>query len=501
MAAATLGDRPARRVAKQGAGRNARSMDGMAGAGLIQRCPMATSETAPAATTRPPRGTLRRLFGLAKTQWRRLGLGLLFLTLSSAAGLVFPQAIRLLVDGLFADGSSPEQLDRVAVGLFAVFLVMGLAAALRYYLFTTAGERVVADLRQRLFARLMDQEVGFFDQRRTGELINRLASDTTVLQSSVSANVSMVLRNGATVLGGVALLFWTSPRLTLVMLAVVPPVALGAMIYGRRVRKLSRQVQDALATASETAEQALSGIRTVRAFAAEPVEVDRYRGEIESTYALARARTVQSGVFMGVASFASYAAAVAVLWYGGVLVFRGDLTVGSLMSFLLYTLMVAFALAALADVWADFMKAAGAAERVFALIDRVPEIPVSGGETPSKVQGALALEDVHFTYPARPDVPVLQGVSLSVAPGEVVALVGPSGAGKSTVAALLARLYDPSSGVLRLDGHPLTRLDPAWLRRQVGSVAQEPLLFSASVADNIRYGRPDATDAEVEAAA
>lgn len=438
---------------------------------------------------------------LAASQWRRLSLGLFFLVISSGAGLVFPQAIKQLVDGLFGEGSTREQLDQVAIGLFAVFVVMGLASALRYYCFTTAGERVVADLRQSLFSRLMDQEVGFFDQHRTGELINRLASDTTVLQNSVSANVSMVLRNGATVAGGIALLFWTSPSLTLVMLLVVPPVALGAMVYGRRVRKLSREVQDGLAVATETAEQALSGVRTVRSFAAEPTEVGRYGSAVEHTYDLSRARTVQSSVFMGVASFATNAAAVAVLWYGGVLVFRGSLSVGSLMSFLLYTLMVAFSLAALADVWADFMKAAGAAERVFALIDRVPLIPASGGEVPDSVEGRLQLVDVGFSYPSRPDVKVLDGLTLEVAAGEVIALVGPSGAGKSTVSALLARLYDPLRGELRLDGRPLTALDPRWLRRQVGTVAQEPLLFSASIADNIRYGRPEATDAEVEAAA
>jgi ATP-binding cassette subfamily B protein len=347
----------------------------------------------------------------------------------------------------------------------------------------------------------MAQDIAFFDERRTGELTSRLASDTTVLQSAVSTNISMSLRFVASIVGGLALLVVTSPRLTLVMLLVVPPVALGAFAYGRRVRMLSRDVQDALARSSEVAEEALSGIRTVRAFAAEKSEVKRYGDAVFTSFDIARRRAVTTATFMGVATFAAYGAAALVLWYGGRLVLGGALTVGGLTSFLVYTLVVAFSLGGLSDLWADFMKASGAAARIFELMDHEPSIPASGGLEPPRVAGRWDLEGVAFAYPTRKDVPVLAGIDLSIREGEVVALVGPSGAGKSTIAGLLLRLYDPTAGRVRLDGEDIRTLSPAWLRRQIGVVSQEPLLFSSSVAENIRYGRAGATDAEVEAAA
>ncbi len=460
------------------------------------------SQPSPTPPPKVPRlVSFRRLLQLAKPHWRALALGTLFLAVGSGMGLLFPQAVRIIIDGALGEGGDAALIDKAAVFLLGIFCVQAVAVALRYYFFSTTGERVVAGLRESVFASLMRQEVAFFDERRTGELVSRLASDTTVLQNTVSANISMVLRNLATAFGGIALLFYTSPRLTLLMLAVVPPVAVGAVVYGRRVRKLSRDVQDALARSSEVAEEGLSGIRTVRAFAAERAEVSRYASAVEHAFSVARRRIVASGIFMGGASFFAFGAAVSVLWYGGHLVLGGTLTVGELTSFLVYTLMVAISLGALSELWADFNRAGGAAERIFELLDRVPAIPSEGGRTLPKVEGRVALEAVSFTYPARKDVPVLQGVDLLLAPGERVALVGPSGAGKSTVASLLTRLYDPNGGRLTLDGVDLRELDPEWLRRQVGVVAQEPLLFSSSVLENIRYGRPGATVEEVESAA
>jgi ABC transporter fused permease/ATP-binding protein len=457
-------------------------------------------ETPPSKPRLPSRLTLRRLASLARPEARALLAGTFFLAVGSGMSLLYPQAMRLIIDE--ALGSRDRALiDRAALGMTFILAIQALAVALRYYLFTTAGERVVTRLRQKLFSNMLAQEVAFFDERKTGELTNRLASDTTVLQNTVSANISMVLRNLAQAVGGVALLLYTSPILTLLMLAVVPAVAVGAVVYGRRVRKLSKEVQDALAASNEVAEESLSGVRTVRAFAAEKHEVARYQSAMEKSFNLARRRIRHSSTFMAVASFGGFAAAVMVLWYGGRLVVEDKLSVGGLTSFLVYSLFVAFSLGALAELWADFMRASGAAERVFELMDRQPAIPPSGGERPTGIEGRIELREVAFAYPTRPDIQVLQGIDLTIAPGEVVAIVGPSGAGKSTIASLLSRLYDPQEGRILLDGQELKTLDPEWLRQQIGVVAQEPLLFSSSIAENIRYGRMDASDAEVEAAA
>jgi ATP-binding cassette subfamily B protein len=448
----------------------------------------------------PKSATLRRLLQLARPEWRLLAGGMVFLAVGSAMGLLYPQGLRVIIDGVLG-GGRPALVDKAALFMVGVALLQGVAIASRAVLFGLAGERAVARLREKLFSGILDQEIGFFDQRRTGELTNRLSSDTTVLQSAVSANISMGLRNLAQALGGIAFLLWTSPILTALMLAIVPAVAVGAVSYGRRIRKLSREVQDALASASEVAEEAISGIRTVRSFAAEKSEASRYSEKVQHSYQLARKRAFAGATFMAAASFAGYAAAAAVFWYGGRLVVEGRMTVGGLTSFWVYTLIVAFSLGALADLWADFMRALGAAERVFELIDRQPGMAVSGGLQLPQVRGAVALENVHFSYPSRADVKVIDGLTLRLDPGEVVAVVGPSGAGKSTISALIGRLYDPDQGRLLLDGRDLRELDTSFLRRQIGTVAQEPILFSTSIAENIRYGRPGASREEVESAA
>ena len=459
----------------------------------------------PSASHAPPtkaarKALLPRLLKLARPEWRRLALATVFLMLGSAASLAFPAGMRKVIDEAIA-GANTRRLDAIALGMAVISLVFGVSIALRAYLFNTAGERVVTRLRETLYRRIMDQEVAFFDSRRTGELTSRLASDTGVVQNAVSANVSMVLRALAQAAGGVVLLFINSPMLTALMLSVVPAVAMGAVIYGRRVRRLARDVQDALAVTGEIAEESIAGLRTVRSFAAEEKEAARYAAGVDKAFGLARKRIVAGSTFMASASFAIYISAVLVFWYGGRLLARGEMSAGALAEFLVLTLIVAFALGGLADLWADFMRAAGAAERVFELLDRVPAIPPRGGLQPAAVEGRVQLAGVRFAYPARPDVEVLKGIDLTLAPGEVVAVVGPSGAGKSTIAQLMARFYDPQAGKVLFDGQDVRTLDPGWLRRQIGAVAQEPVLFSTSVRDNILYGRPGATDAEIEAAA
>lgn len=449
----------------------------------------------------PTRIDIKRLYRLVEPHRLTLFAGLLALVIGTAMTLLYPRMIGTLIDGGLTQKDT-SQLNQLILVMLVVFAVQSVFTFGRAYLFTVVGERVVTDLRAELYSALSRQEIGFFDERRTGELISRLSSDTSVLQNTVTANISMVLRFGLQAIGGIVVLVYTSARLTGVMLAVVPVVVIAAALYGRRVRNLSRQVQDALATATEVADETISGIRTVRSFAREEAEQQRYRESVEHSYTLAVKRTREASLFGAVISFAGYTAIALVLWYGGRLVTEGTLTVGTLSSFVLYTLMIAVAIGALTGLYSDFMKAIGASERVFELIDRVPQVraperPVA----PGSVRGTISLESVNFSYPSRPDREVLHQVSLTLQPGEVVALVGPSGSGKSTIAALLPRFYDPTDGTIRLDDTPLTQLDPNWLREQIGVVSQEPLLFATSIAQNIAYARPGASRAEIEAAA
>lgn len=448
------------------------------------------------------RETLKRLLNLARPEAKTLWIGTLFLLLGTAMSLSYPQAIRSIIDtALHPEKGQYRMIDFAALAMTAIFLVQGVAIAFRSYLFTVAGERIVTRLRQDLYHRIIRQEIGFFDQRRTGELINRLASDTTVLQNTVSVNISMGLRFLASAIGSVGLLLYTSPVLTGLMLLVVPPVALGAVYFGRTIRKLSREAQDALAKASEVAEETIGGIRTVRVYSHEAQELKRYSASVEDSFSIARQRARATAIFSGVASFAAYGAIAVVLWYGGRLVIDKQMGVGDLTSFVLYTLLLAFSLGALGGLWADFMRAAGAGDRVFALLDRIPQIPMDEGKTLDEVRGEMRFSEVRFAYPSRPDIEVLKGLNLTLPRGQIIALVGPSGGGKSTVASLVTRLYDPLQGAVLLDGHDLRELNASWLREQIGVVEQEPMLFSTTIADNIRYGDPDATDAEVEAAA
>ncbi|MBN8468838.1 ATP-binding cassette domain-containing protein [Corallococcus exiguus] len=444
--------------------------------------------------------TPRRILSLARPEARRLSAGVLFLFIGSGLSLLFPQAIRLIIDE--ALGARDQALiDRATLWMTVIFAITAVANALRYYFFTSAGENVVQALRERLFSHLVSQEVAFFDNSKTGELVTRLGADTAVLQQSVSGNIAMALRSGAQVLGGVALLFYTSPTLTLLMLTVVPPVVVVAMVYGRRMRLTSRRVNDEHAASNAVAEEIFVGIRTVRSFAAERHEGGRYSVALAKALALARRRTQLSAIFIGGSTFGGFIAGSLVLWYGSRLMLRGDLSIGSLTSFLVYTTLVSMSVSGLTDLWADFMRASGSAERVFDLLDRKPGMPISGGERIDPLQGHVEFQSVRFAYPTRLDAPVLRDLNLAIQPGEVVAIVGPSGAGKSTIAGLLARMYDPQGGSLLLDGRDLRTVDPEWLRQQIGVVAQEPMLFSGSIFDNIRYGRLDATEAEVEAAA
>ena len=445
--------------------------------------------------THTAQGPWKRLIELAKTEKKRLVIGTIFLALSSGLGLLYPQAVRIIIDD--ALGNRDLTLIRnAALGLIAVFAVQGVAIGLRAYLFTIAGEQIVTNLRNDLFRRIIDQELAFFDENKTGELTSRLTSDTQVLQGAVGINLSMGLRFLASGLGALALLFWTSWQLTLEMLLVVPPLALGTVWVGRKIRALARRAQDALAGANDVAEEGLANIQTVRTFGTEAFESKQYESHTGYAFQLAQERAKASATFMGGASFVGYAAVVWVLWSGGNRVINETLSIGSLTSFVLYTLVVAVSLGTLASLYTDFMKAIGATQRIFTLLERIPQQSEEGQPLRPR-HATIRFDDVSFAYPTRPESEVLSSFSLDLAPGKVTALVGPSGAGKSTVAALLARLYDPASGVITFDGSDIKNYDAKDYRAMIGFVGQEPTLFSGSIRSNILYGsRSEAPDDE-----
>jgi ABC transporter fused permease/ATP-binding protein len=442
----------------------------------------------------------RRLLHLARPELPRLVLATIALAISSGTNLAYPQAVRYMVDAVVG-GTSPVSLDTGALLLVVVFALQAVFTMLRSWLYTVAGERIVTKLRADLFRSILFQDIAFFDAARTGELTNRLASDTTVLQNTVTVNVSMALRYFVGAVGGLVLLAYMSPLLTGLAMAIVPVIAIGGAMYGRTIRKLSKQVQDALARSTEVAEESIAGIRTVRSFAREEHEVERYGVANEESYRLAAKRAFAGGAFGGLGGFAGYGAIALVVWYGGRLVVAGEMTIGDLTAFLLYTGLVAVSLGALAGLYGDFMRAIGASQRVFELLDMKAPLEMEGGAPAGDLRGEIRFESVAFAYPSRPDVDVLADFQLDVHPGQVIALVGPSGAGKSTVAALIARFYDPTRGRITIDGRPLTEIDPRSLREHIGAVMQEPVLFATSITENIRYGRTDAGEDEVKKAA
>ena len=425
------------------------------------------------------------------------------LVLSSLASLAFPMAVKYLLDAAFVRHDR-ALLDRIALGLVALFSLQAVLNYAQAYLLSAAGEKAVAGLRRELFARLLDMPPGFFAERRTGELTSRLTVDIGLLQSVLSHQVSEFSRQVLALVGGVVLLTWLQPRLTLTALGVAPVVVGTAMIFGRRLRRMTTSVQDRVAEASAVAEEAFSQIRTVQSFVQEPAERERYGERIEASVRTALQRANVRGVFFGMLTFSTFAAIVFVLWQGGLLVLDGELTAGALVSFLLYTITIAASIGALATSFTTYQEAVGAAERVFEILEMTPAIADPADAVPLRapVRGRVAYENVSFRYQSDPGAPwTLDGISLTVAPGEIVALVGPSGAGKTTLVSLLPRFWDVDRGRITLDGVDIRDLHLADLRGAVGVVPQEPALFSGTIRENIAYARPSATAAEVEAAA
>ncbi|GAA0603918.1 ABC transporter transmembrane domain-containing protein [Craurococcus roseus] len=421
-----------------------------------------------------------------------------------AAGLVLAlgQGLRRLVDEGFADGA-PGQLDRAALFLFAVVAALAVATSARFYLVSWLGERVAADVRRDVFGHVIGLSPAFFDTARTGDILSRLTADVALLQALIGSAISMGLRNVLTGLGAFAMLVATSPKLAGVVLVVVPFVVGPLVLFGRRERRLSRTAQERVADLAATAEEALNGLRTVQAFTHEPLERARFSAEAERSVEAALRRVASRSALILAVVLLGFGAITFSLWVGGRDVVAGRMTGGELSAFVFYAVLVASSGATLSELWGEIQRAAAAADRLAELLAVRPAIaaPPSPRRLPSPSAGRVAFEAVRFAYPTRPGAGALDGFTLRVAPGETVALVGPSGAGKTTVLQLLMRFYDPQAGRVLVDGVDIRAVDPADLRARLGLVPQEPVVFGASAAENIRYGRPDATDAEVRAAA
>jgi ATP-binding cassette, subfamily B, bacterial len=427
---------------------------------------------------------------------------LLALVVAALTTLLVPIAVRRMIDFGFSEKAA-ELIDSYFAVMIAVVAVLALASAFRYYLVTTLGERIVADLRSDVFAHLTRLSSAFFDAGRSGEMISRLTADTTQIKSAVGASVSIALRNLVLFLGGAVMMVVTSPRLSLFVLAAIPVIVLPLVGFGRAVRRRSRAAQDTLADASGYASELLGAVRTLQAFTNELLATRRFAAAVEQAYEAARGATKARAVLTAIAIFLVFASVVLVLWVGAQDVLADRITPGRLSQFVLYAVFAAGGLGELSQVWGEIAQASGAAERLFEILGIEPQIkaPPQPVALPKPARGEVAFRDVRFAYPTRPDVSVLDGLSFTVKAGEKLALVGPSGAGKSTIFHLILRFYDPLSGSVTFDGVPLTAADPADLRGHIALVPQDAVVFAASVRENIRFGRADASDAEIERAA
>ena len=492
--------------------------------------------------------TISRLLGLLGCKERIwISFALLALTLASVSAMALPVYTGELVGAVTSDSQFSDEcratpaalaacrrakLIEILIVLGVVFSIGGVALAIAFWLFDQSGEMISRRLRAQLFHSFMLQDIAFFDGSSTGELMNRLSSDCTAIQSTLTQKVGEGAHQLILAAVGLTLMARTSVMLTLVALGAVPLIGIFALFYAVLVQKLSERYQTALARASDVAQEALSAIRTVRSFAKEMHESRRYDECVQSAYRIGARRARATGVFLGFVSATAQYALVVVLWVGCLQVIEGKLEFGKLTSFLLLAIYVVSSLGGLMGLFAELMQAVGASRRIFALLETAPAMRIEGGEILDRgpphagcsvggggdgsggggdhgsgggglrpLKGALSLVDIHFAYPTRPDAPVLRGLSLSVAAGQCVALVGASGGGKSSIIALIERWYDPIAGAIYVDGVPLVALDPSWWRRQVALVAQEPVLFAGSVLANLTYGRENASREEAQAAA
>lgn len=423
------------------------------------------------------------------------------LVLTAAISLILPIAVRQVVDGFNA--SNGEILDRYFLAALVIAGLLAVGTGMRYYLVTRLGERVVADIRKAVFERMIGMSPAFYERIMTGEVLSRITTDTTLILSVIGSSVSVALRNVLVFSGGLVLMLFTSAKLSILVLMIVPAVIVPIIVLGRRLRILSRENQDWIGASSGMASEALLSVQTVQAFSHETRTGQEFAEVTERSYLSARKRITTRAVMTAIVIALIFSGVVGVVWIGARDVRADVMSAGELVQFLIYAIMVAGSVAALSEIWGELQRAAGATERLVELLnaedtvsDPLVSIPVARPAT-----GAIVFEDVSFRYPSRPNDAALQGVSFSVQPGETVALVGPSGAGKTTIIQLLLRFYDPASGRITIDGVALCDMARADFRREIALVPQDPVIFAASARDNIRFGRPDATDSDVEAAA
>jgi ATP-binding cassette subfamily B protein len=448
-----------------------------------------------------PTHPARALLHLLAPYRQRVIIAAIALVLAAGAMLAVGQGLRTVIDKGFSAGD-PAWLDRSLAAMFGVIVLLAVATYLRFYNVSWLGERVTADIRRRVFDHLLSLPPAWFEAGRTGEVISRLTSDTTQIENVVGSSLSIALRNALLLMGGLVMLFTTSIKLTLLTLAGVPLVVTPIVVFGRKVRRLARESQDRVAELGNRIDETIHEIRIVQAYGHEDADRQDFGRRVEDSFATARQRVASRAKLVAAVLLLVFGAIAFILWVGGHDVLAGRLSAGELSAFVFYAAIVAGSIGALSEVWGELQRAAGATERLMEILATAPAIqaPARPRPFPTPARGAIAINGVRFHYPSRPDTPALDDFSLAVQPGETVALVGPSGSGKSTVFQLLLRFYDPETGQLAIDGVPLAEADPLALRRHIALVSQEAVIFAASVADNVRYARPEASFDEVQAA-
>ena len=446
-------------------------------------------------------GQFRRLYAFVKPYRGRLGLVLLVIVMGSVLGLAGPYTLQFLIDAVFNQNNA-GLLNRITLVLVLIFATQSVFYFVRGYLLSFIGERVMADLRLRLFEHLQGLSLSFFNERRTGELVSRLTNDVSTVRSVVTSDISTAISQLFTFVGALILIIITDWRLTVFMLALIPLVMPVALLFGRRLRKLSSAVQDQLASATTVLEESIGGVRVVQSFTREGYEIGRFRDNIERTFALAMKRIRLSSLFGPLISFLAFSAVVSIFWFGGHEVLAGRLTAGQLFMFLILTFTIAGSIGQFTGLWTGLQEALGATKRLFEILDTTSDIAdAPDAHLLPRVEGRITFDNVTFAYSDNLGSPILCNVSFEARPGEVLALVGPSGAGKTTLVNLIPRFFDPTSGRVCVDGHDVRGVQIKSLREQVGILPQETLLFGGTVRENILYGRLDASEAEMIEAA